>query len=62
MKTKQTSKEKQRALAERVKLYDPNDDWLDDGFQLHDPICHNCNAKTMQIVRPGKIQCYKCGG
>ena len=43
--------------------YDKEPEWLDDGFgTLHDPICPDCKTNSMQIVRPGKTQCYKCGG
>jgi len=34
---------------------------LDDGYgNLWSPFCLECGGKTMQIVRPGKVQCSEC--
>lgn len=38
------------------------EDYLDDGFgNRWSPICGNCGQKTLEIVRPGKVQCTGCG-
>ena len=35
-----------------------NVEYLDDGFgNLWDPICQKCGKRTIEIVRPGKVQC-----
>ena len=38
------------------------DDVLEDGYgSCWSAICPECGGRTMQIVRPGKVQCSKCG-
>jgi len=35
---------------------------IEDGFGgVWSIVCPECNNKTMQIMRPGKVQCSKCG-
>ena len=37
-------------------------EYLDDGFgNCFSPYCPECRRKTMQIIRPGKVQCGNCG-
>ena len=37
-------------------------DVIEDGFgNTWSAYCPECNKKTMQVVRPGKVQCTKCG-
>ena len=36
-------------------------DTIDDGYQAWDIHCEECNQRTMQVVRPGKVQCSECG-
>lgn len=32
-----------------------------DGYQMWDNQCPSCGRKSMQVVRPGKVQCEFCG-
>ena len=35
---------------------------LDDGFgNIWVNWCDKCKSPSLEIVRPGKVQCYKCG-
>jgi len=41
--------------------YAAKDDVLEDGFgNMWSARCPRCGKKTMQIVRPGKVQCSEC--
>jgi hypothetical protein len=33
----------------------------DDSGNIWSATCPECNQKTMQVVRPGKVQCGNCG-
>jgi len=36
-------------------------DTIEDGFgSVWSATCPNCGGKTMQVVRPGKVQCSQC--
>jgi hypothetical protein len=36
--------------------------YITDGFgSAISPFCPNGCGRTMQVVRPGQFQCYKCG-
>jgi len=38
------------------------DDTISDGFgNAWDAICLNCGRRSMEVVRPGKVQCAYCG-
>ena len=36
-------------------------DFVGDGYAYISAWCPECGNKTMQVVRPGKFQCSKCG-
>ena len=39
-----------------------DDDTISDGFgSAWSAWCPSCGEKTMEIVRPGKVQCGNCG-
>ena len=33
---------------------------ISDGYQTWSAKCPNCNQLTMEVVRPGKVQCSNC--
>lgn len=35
--------------------------YITDGYAYWSEICPNCGGKTMSVVRPGMVQCSKCG-
>lgn len=37
------------------------EDVITDGYQFFDRTCPVCNSESMEIVRPGKVQCCNCG-
>ena len=42
-------------------LLDEVDKWITDGFgNTWSSTCLKCGKKTMEIVRPGKVQCSNC--
>ena len=34
---------------------------ITDGYQWWSKECAKCHKPTMQVVRPGKVQCSECG-
>jgi hypothetical protein len=37
-------------------------DTIDDGFGMTcSVVCPDCGGRTMEVVRPGKVQCSRCG-
>ena len=47
---------------ESKEFREPIEDTINDGFgNVWSAWCHNCKQKTMEIVRPGKVQCSECG-
>jgi len=36
-------------------------DYITDGYQTWPKRCAMCGQDTMQVVRPGKVQCSECG-
>lgn len=42
-------------------LLDDSKDTITDGDTTWSAYCQDCGKKTMQVVRPGKIQCSNCG-
>ena len=38
------------------------DEYITDGFGNYwSIICPDCGEESMEIVRPGKVQCWHCG-
>lgn len=53
-----TNKEKQKLIKELI--LDEDNNIITDGYQYWSKTCQNCKQKTMEVVRPGKVQCPYC--
>lgn len=56
-----TSQSVLRRLDAQAALAPDAPDTITDGYMLTSVVCPECGKATMQVVRPGKVQCSECG-